>query len=151
MSNAAQRWLGDTYMEATVKTATLFGKFNGNLSRLQTEAFGDMRRFGLSEGAAHKVAMDFASDYGRLMATEPDFAAKVGKANKDGNATLKVVVSGKIAVTRSMSSIRTYEQLHALKKEGLITETPKHDELSLNENVENYIRDCESWAAHVNE
>lgn len=119
------------------------GRFNGALSAFQKTAYTDLVHAGLSKGAAHKIASDFGSDLGKLMATDEKFAAKVGKANTSGNSRITLSGGASVATSRAMSTVRVSQQMDMLFKEGLIAER-KLPQLS--ETLTEYVNDSEQWA-----
>lgn len=122
----------------------ILGKFSGALSRFQLTAYNDLLEVKLPAKVAHKVAMDFGSDLGRLMASDADFKSKVGKADKHGNSRINISGGGKIATYRSMSVVRLSQQLGTLADEDLVESADIT--LVMSSNLADYIKDCEAWA-----
>ena len=116
--------------------------FAGWCSALQTEAYGNLVRAGISREASHKVAMDFSSSLGRIFATgEGKF--KVGKADKSGLAPLLARCKGKEFANRTTSVLRVAQVMQDLHKEGLVSgkQIP-----ALSEGLTEYIAECQEWA-----
>jgi hypothetical protein len=134
-------------IETPAKPTMEAGRFNGTFKTWQQEAFGDLRRAGLSMEVAHKVAQDFGSDMGRLISTDASAKAKVGKANGDGLAAFSASLKGKVTTSRSMSTIRVCQQIAALYKEGLL-ETRIAPPLS--KILAEYQTECAEWATGFN-
>lgn len=137
-------------METTSTQVTreiIVGKFAGAFSRFQLGAFNDLIWCQVPRRVAHKIATDFGSDFGRLMATDAEFAAKVGKADKNGNSKLTVSGGGKISTSRTMSIVRVSQQIYNLNKEGLIVarELPQ-----LSKTLAEYYQECVDWVETQN-
>ena len=132
----------ETATQTEVKSV-IAGKFNGSLSRFQLGAFNDLIWCKVDRGTAHKIASDFGSDLGRLMSTDAEFAAKVSKADKNGNSKIALSGGGKVGTTRTMSIVRLSQQMYNLYKEGLISdrELPR-----MTSSLTEYFNECEEWA-----
>lgn len=128
------------------KPAIKLGHFTGTFQQFQLHAFWLMVHAGIVRKAAHKIANDYASDFGRLMATNAEFASKVGKQRKKGDGESKITISGGayIKTSRAMSVIRACQQIDALYMESLLNERllPK-----LTADLQDYLAECEEWAA----
>ena len=120
------------------------GHFNGALSRFQVSAFGDLFHGGFSKEVAHKIASDYGSDLGRLMASDSEFASKISKANKEGESKISLSGKGKIKNSFAMAIIRACQVIDGLYMESLI----EHRKVpQLTERLADYVTDCEKWAA----
>lgn len=121
------------------------GKFNGMLANFQVSAYGSLKAFGMSKEVAHKIANDYASDLGNAMRSDDEFAAKVGKAKKNGDSVIKFSGKGGTKMTNAMAAIRVVQVLEGLRKEGLLSKaTIKTSDFA--EQVGEYITECETWA-----
>ena len=125
------------------------GQFNGALSKFQVAAYGSMVRFGLDKHIAHKVAQDFGADMGNAMRNDDKFAAKVGKAKKDGDSVIKFSGKGSTLMTNSMSVVRTAQVIEGLADEEIISGSPVLSQMVWSANVADYIEDAELWAKSV--
>jgi len=123
------------------------GHFAGALSRFQVSAFGDLFRGGFSKQVSHKIATDFGSDLGRLMATDSEFSSKISKANKEGESRIKLSGGGKIKSSYAMSIIRTCQVIDGLYVEGLIEDRKVP---VLTEKLSEYVETCKTWASEQN-
>ena len=121
------------------------GQFNGALCRFQVSAFGSFRRAGFSPEVSHKMAFDFGSDLGNLMATDADMNAKVSKCKKDGTSEISLTGKSNVITSRTMSVLRVCQVIDSLcSKEKLLS---KRLIPELSENLREYVSDCEKWAA----
>jgi len=125
------------------KQKLIVGRFSGMLGAFQLNAYNTLIACKVNNVVAHKIAVDFGSDVGRMMKSDPDLASKVSKANKDGMSKLTIKGGGKIATSPSMSVVRLAQQMHELYKEGLIAE---RDLPQVPLNLQEYIGDSEHWA-----
>jgi len=122
----------------------IIGKFAGMLGRFQADAFSTMVHCGIDKQVAHKCAVDYGSDIGRLMASSAELASKVGKAAKDGFSRLTIRGGGKIITTKSMSLVRVCQQIDALYMEGLLED---RNVPALEEQLVKYTDECAYWAS----
>jgi hypothetical protein len=125
--------------------AIVAGKFTGMLANFQVAAFGSLRKVGFSKEVAHKIASDYSSDLGNAMRSNDEFAAKVGKAKKDGDSVIKLSGKGSTLMTNAMGAIRVAQVIESLDKEGLLC-SAKLQPGDFAENIGDYIADCEQWA-----
>lgn len=129
--------------EKVAKPAIRVGQFNGALSRFQVSAYTDLVYANVPKNVAHKIAADFGSDLGKLMATDERFAATIGKANKSGESRIKLTGGAKVTTSRAMSTIRVAQQVDALYQEGLLA---SRDMPVLSDTLIEYREDCIKWA-----
>lgn len=119
------------------------GQFNGALCRFQVSAFGSFRRAGFSPEVSHKMAFDFGSDLGNLMATDAELSAKVSKCKKDERSEITLSGKGSVATSKCMSILRVCQVVDGLcSKEKLLA---KRLIPELSENLREYITKCEAW------
>jgi hypothetical protein len=123
--------------------AIVAGRFNGALSRFQVSAYTDLVHAGLNKGTAHKIASDFGSDLGKLMATDEKFAATIGKANKNGESRIKLSGGAKVTTSRAMSIIRVAQVTDGLYMEGLLAERTVPQ---LSDTLQEYVAESDIWA-----
>lgn len=131
----------ETTVTVTVKPIRL-AEFSGWCAALQSEAYGNLVRAGISREASHKIAMDFSSSLGRIFATgEGKF--KIGKADKSGLAPLLARCKGKEFANRTTSVLRVAQVLQDLHKEGLVSgkQIPE-----LSESLAEYVKEAQVWA-----
>lgn len=134
--------------QPTVKTdAIILGKFNGAFCQFQLNAFYTMRHGGINSKVAHKIALDYGSDFGRLMASNADFASKVGKAKKNGESKLTISGGGYLQTSRAMSVVRVCQQIGNLYQEGLLEDVELPE---LSSTLTEYLTECEKWATSQN-
>ena len=137
-------------VETNSKTPVIrIADFRGAFAAFALSCFNDLvaGKF-TSRETCHEIACDFASDLGNaLRAGDADLAAKVSKANKDGES--KFTISGKsdkVKQSPAMSIARVCQQISALKKEKLLDSHVVPVELFA-ENIRDYIADKEQQAA----
>lgn len=124
-------------------TEIRIGEFHGALSRFQVGAFNDLLGAKVPHKIAHKIATDFGSDLGRLMSTDAEFRAKVGKADKNGNSRIALSGGAKITSSRAMSTVRVAQQVDNLYMEGLLASRSLPE---MSKTLREYYTDCETWA-----
>lgn len=134
-------------LETPAKTivAIIPGKFSGMLANFQVAAFGSLRKVGLTKEVAHKIASDYASDLGNAMRSNEEFAAKVGKAKKDGDSVIKLSGKGSTLMTNAMGAIRVAQVIESLDKEQLLC-SAKLNRGDFAPAIGDYLIDCEQWA-----
>lgn len=121
------------------------GKFNGAFAGFALNAYNSIFVCGVSKGAAHKMANDYASAIGRGISEDDEFASKVAKAKKNGD----MKITGKLEATLNDDSakiLRVCQVLGTLKQEKLVTKYPTLDTDNLNPDLVNYLATCEAWA-----
>lgn len=139
----------NTTIETFAQTASVIelGKFTGAFRQFQDNCFTDLKVAGIAPTTAHKVCNDLASDIGRLMSADPDIAARVSKAKKNGESRMAISAKAEIQTSRSMSLWRISNEVYKLYKEGLL-ETRQLPKLS--KSLAEYIVDCEAWVSKQN-
>jgi len=137
--------------QATKPKPITLGEFNGAFGKFQLSAFGDLKRAGFSAEISHKVALDFGSSIGDAMRNGDDesFRNKVGKAKKDGEASIRISASGMTRTSKAMSLLRVVQTIEGLNKEELLN-TRKVDIKTLSEgknSLQEYLAESGKWAS----
>ena len=127
-----------------VKTAIVSGRFSGMLGAFQQNAFNTMLACGIDRQVAHKIGVDYGSDIGRMMrnATDDELSSKVAKANKHKESKLTIKGGSRITLSNSMEIVRVCQQMHELRKEGLLASCELPD---IAEHLQQYLRESKEW------
>ncbi len=126
------------------------GRFEGAFKLFAQRFYNDLKFYGIEIKVAHKVASDGIASLGQAMSQDADLAAKVSKANKDGNGKFKLSgTSGLTKQSNAMMLIRLTQQLDALKDEKLLCKPLNLNDLQafIKPEVKEYLEECEGWVA----
>lgn len=130
------------------KKAIKLGLFPGAFGGFQRAFWHLMLASGIEKITAHKIAVDFGADLGRVMRADADVAATVSKANKNNESYLKL--SGRsirVANSPAMEVNRICVLAEALFNEKLVTKRTLPAPEVLQERIRDYIAECDNWAA----
>lgn len=128
------------------------GRFEGAFKPFATRFFNDLKFYGIPNKIAHKVAVDGMSSLGQAMSNDADLAAKISKANKNGDGKFKLSGSSSLTKTsNSMMLIRLTQKLEELREEKLLSKALKLNDLTdfIKPEVAEYLEECETWAKSV--
>lgn len=134
---------------AQVKKAIECGRFEGSFKLFGSRFYNDCTYYGIDAKIAHKVAVDGMSSLGLAMSKDADLAAKISKANKNGEGKFKLSgTSALVATSNAMLLIRLTQQLESLREEKLLSKALKLSDLTefLKKEVQEYLDDCQTWA-----
>lgn len=82
------------------------------------------------------------------MSKDAELAAKISKANKQGEGKFKLSgTSALVQTSNAMILIRLVQQLESLREEKLLAKPLKLNDLTdfLKKEVQEYLSDCEKW------
>lgn len=128
------------------------GRFEGAFKLFAQTYYKDLKFYAFSPEVAHKVASDAVSVLGLAMSKDATLAAKISKANKNGEHKFKLSgSSAAVAGHNSMILVRLVQQLDALREEELLKADKPLKLADLMEHVhpevQDYITGCEKWAS----
>lgn len=124
------------------------GRFEGSFKLFASRFYNDCTYYGISKEVAHKVAVDGMSSLGLAMSKDAELAAKISKANKQGEGKFKLSgTSALVQTSNAMILIRLVQQLESLREEKLLAKPLKLNDLTdfLKKEVQEYLSDCEKW------
>lgn len=139
----------NTTIAPQVKKAIECGRFEGSFKLFGSRFYNDCKYYGIDAKIAHKVAVDGMSSLGLAMSKDADLAAKISKANKNGEGKFKLSgTSALVATSNAMLLIRLTQQLESLREEKLLSKPLKLSDLTefLKKEVQEYLDDCQVWA-----
>ncbi len=138
----------ETTVALAAKKAIQIGRFEGSFKLFGSRFFNDLKYYGINAKIAHKVANDGMASLGLAMSKDADLAAKISKANKNGEGKFKLSGSSAlVATSNAMILIRLTQQLEALREEKLLSKPLKLNDLTefLKKEVQEYLDECAAW------
>lgn len=143
----------ETVTPAIAQKSLECGRFEGSFKLFGSRFYNDCKYYGIEPHIAHKVAVDGMSSLGLAMSKDAELAAKISKANKNGEGKFKLSGSSAlVATSNAMLLIRLTQQLEALREEKLLSKPLKLSDLTefLKDEVAEYLEECDVWAAKQN-